>query len=198
MLRPARPASAPVGPAVRRCVVLAGLLAGMLASAARAAPMADRPGSPAGIDIPPSTSAGSTLDRTLQVDTEAGQRNVELLLDTTIASEAALPPPAARQQPLPAATTAAPADGAQRGGLPPVPTAARAPERPAPSGPVRNVVQFLREHRLWLLGAVGLLAAAVVGVRALRRRGTEASEARLRRLAEQHRAPHGSRRRRRR
>ena len=159
------------------------MLAALLASSAQAAPLADGQASPDGIDAPPSASAGSTLDRTLQVDTDAAQRDVELLLEARATGEGQ-PPPAARR---PSAVLPASPAAATR-------SAGPAAEREPIPEPLRDAARLVREHRHWLLGALGLVAAMVMLVQMWRRYRAGASERRLRVLAGQQRPPRGRRR----
>lgn len=169
LAHPARPASAP---AAGRPVLLAAVLSAALALGVQAAPLADGQTSPSGIDATPPTSAGSTLDRTLQVDTEAAQRDVGLLLETRGTGQVE-PPPATRRPPAVQPT----------GPAAPARTAGPVVEREPIPTPLRDAARFLREHRHWLLGALGLVAAVAMGVRLWRRDRAAASERRLRALA---------------
>ena len=177
-----------------RRLAMGGLLAAALAGNATAAPMADPPAPPIATDA----GAGGTLGRTLRVDTEAAQRDVEVLMDTRTRAEGDPPRPTGG---LPAAQRGA--AGARPGGAPPDATgAAEDSARPGDAGglraalpgPVREAALWLREHRLWLLGGLVLVAVLAASVPLWRRRQAAAAERRLRALAAQPRAPQRRRR----
>jgi len=158
-----------------------GLLAAMLVGAASAAPLADRPASP---EAAAPAGPGGTLDRTLQVDTEAAQRDVEVLMQTrtTAEGDAPRPLPVARGAIAPRAggapaAAAHPVSG-DDAAMPGNDAAARAPV----PGWLRTAALFLRENRLWLAAGMGLLALLVLArllQRRLARPGSVTSEPRL-------------------
>jgi hypothetical protein len=164
-------------------VLLVAMLSAALALGAQAAPLADGQTVPSSVEAPPSTSAGSTLDRTLQVDTEAAQRDVGLLLETRGVGAVEPPPPTRRPSTvLPTGPAAA-----ERSAGPVV-------EREPIPEPIRTAARFVLDRRHWLLGALGLVAVMAVGVQLWRRHRAGASERRLRALAGQQRPSRGRRR----
>jgi hypothetical protein len=143
---------------------------------------------------PPPVGGQSTLDRTLQVDTDAPQRNEQLLLEIRQSGLAEIQPGAPRP---------VPADGVP--GLRPAPAAAmgadaaaepREPPRAAVPGAVRQAAQFLRAHRNWLLGGALLAVVVVLAGAAWQRRRTGTAAQRLKVLAAQREVTAGRRRRR--
>lgn len=179
---------------VRRRLAMAGrLLTVVLGTAAlgplRAAPLTDPAPLPQATDVPP---AGSALERTLQVDTDAAQRNPDLLLETRGDGEPLLPPIPRRPTTL-SPDAAAPAGAGRLGEGPQRPPSDAADEdRAKRSHLIGKATEILREHRPWLLGGLGVVVglsvvAAVARLWKRRRAGT--SERRLRALAERHQAP---------
>lgn len=147
------------------------------------------PALPQGTERPPqgAAKAGTMLDRALQVDTEAMQRNVDLLLET----RELLPgkAQAGHQRPSMAAASA-PTPWLDRDAPVREPGAAST-EIPQV---VRYAARFLREHRFWFLGLLGLLAVVMVAGRLWQRWRVGAAERRLRALAELQRPGHRRRR----
>jgi hypothetical protein len=155
----------------------------------QAAPLAEPANLPRGSDA--STAAGSTLDRTLQVDTDAAQRNLELLLETRGDGDPGQQPGARR--PVPAAVAASASLRSIEQGQRPPPEH-RADNRLIDKETLRSVVLFLREHRLLLIGGLGVAAVVVLAARAWQRWRAGAQARRLRVLSSQQRSP-GERRR---
>lgn len=172
------------------------LLAAVLVAAAvrplTAAPLTEPVEPPPGSDSPAAVAAGSTLDRTLQVDTDAAQRNLELLLETRGDGEPLQPPVARRQAPTPPATAAS--AGAWPGDLQPQPAARADDGRLDRARLVGGLVRVLREHRHWLAGAVGLVVVVAIGTRLWRHRRAGSADRQQQRPSVQHPSPGGRRR----
>lgn len=258
--------------------LLAVACGGLLAAAAQAASVQAPTDPLQHQDAAAPTTAGKTLDRALSVDTNTGQRNLDLLLESRTAGEVldggapqrAGEPPARRatvllpqaQAPagtgtgtssgtdLPAAAAptttsgialpagpsgqattgspglpgtamqrewlgAAPGGAVDNSGLPAAAggllsggadlglnragnDAAREIDPALRGAIVRDAVQFLRDNRHWLLGALALVAGVLAGVQLYLRRKTDTPEHRAEQLAQRQAERHSQRRTRRR
>lgn len=175
-----------------RQLAMAGRALAMVLGAAaleplRGAPLTDHTDHthlPQMTDVPQSTARGGTLDGTLQVDTDAAQRNLELLLETRGEGEPMLPPAARR--PMPGSPDAAASAGSRPAeAVSQWQQAGRTDDdRALRSRVIGKIAQILREHRLWLLGAFGLVAALAIGARLWQRQRAGAAERRQRGLTE--------------